>query len=126
MGRGPEPLEFLGALGPAQSVEHRSRLDQVGSVHGRSQPEHEPGPHLVLDREAATPAEELADHREGIIGLLPRAELDPVSQGAQLVAGQRNLEMGQDQGRLHAGTDDEAGQALERRGVVPEQVQVVR
>ena len=127
VGRGPQPLEFLGALGPAQGVEHRSGLDQVGSVHGGSQPEHEPGPHLVLDRDAATPSEELADHaRRGHRSPPTGASSIPSASAPSSWRASGTSRWGRTRVGWRAGADDEAGQALERRRVVPEQVQVVR
>ena len=64
-------------------------------------------------------AEDLRDHRERVVGLLPCAQLDLIGQRTKLMAGQWFLEMRQDQVGGVSGPDDQAGQPLQRRRGVP-------
>ena len=120
-----QPIDLLGLLDAPHGTDRRRCVDQLGGVEQGAQPEHEARPHLVLQPDAQRPAQAGADEAERVVGLVPRHDLQALRQRPQRVAGERLLEAWQDQRRRPLHRQDEAGQPLQQRGVVAEQVLVV-
>jgi hypothetical protein len=124
--RGSQALDLVGVLHPSQLPHRRTGRDELGGIQGGAQPEREAGPHLVLDGDATRGSHECLDGADGVFGLVPRHDLEVVDELAESVSRERLLEPWQDEHRLAIDRDEQAGQPLERRGGVPEEVRVVR
>ena len=125
-GRAAQALDLLRALDPAQRAHRRSRprparWDRARpAAEGRRAPTSGPAPPPAASRRRS-PGRAGSGRRSR-----PTARAELVGQLAELVTGKRLLEARQHERRLAIGRDDQAGQPLERRRSVPEQVGVVR
>ena len=89
------------------------------SASGRAarKPQHLLGPHPVGQPDRADPADPTGDEGVRVLGLAPAQHLDAQPRDAGRLHG-RHLQAGHDQERLAVGRQDQAGQALQREGVV--------
>ena len=125
-GRRPQAFDLVGILDPAQRAHRGTGSDQLGRVEGRSQAKRHARPHLVLHGHPARPGDDRLHQPDRVVGLIPGHDGHLIRQLAELMAGKRLLQARQDERRLAVGRNDEAGEPLERRSLISEEVGVVR
>src|SRR5699024_6713900 len=118
----PQQIDLRRALAHPECTEHRTGEDLLGSWHGIGEREHLLCPHVVVVRERrCVRADSIGDDSVGVLGLLPRDDLDAELSDAGRF-GRRPFEGRDDHEGGLATLQDQTRQPLERLRVIAREI----
>ena len=116
-------LDLAGLLDHAHAIKDRAGELLPHLWHGVTQPQDLGCPHVVIDGDDGGLRQQPGDEVVGVLRLSPGVH---VQMGGGTGLSRHDLQTRDDQSRCAVCADDQAGQALERDGVVPDQVAQIR